>query len=449
MIANCIIAIDDRRRFPEHLWRSISEHIRYGMKIEMRHNQLHVSPDGETAFVWLNPHQHDMATDLTSRIGQANARKWKIWLVVDYELKTDRTQESVAIIDKYKANRRVHVRVFSSYPTPPEIQKRKIQFFKKTPDDLRKFAGEIRMRDGMQNSGTANPRIQHVLITGAGFELSGGERYGLPGTAELLFQTLRAQGNEKADIDNSGPGYPIPRVHTDYNDEIQSAANPPDLDRYWNALLSSVYAHKKNDLRHGAASETQFRENMRASMLQYDEGHQYQGIVAASLRWSVWLTTNYTKFSDRAVNFADNRSLDWRVVSTTEEAHRAIADLTTEGIRDPYLFKLHGDIQHLDTMAVAGDDKEPVSRFFVRPNSHLMYASGFQMLRSILDTHQSASVRSGQRKCVYWHIVGHGLRDNALRNLIATAMQYAKTDQHCIVVNPNGVEIAEGSEVLV
>jgi len=196
--------------------------------------------------------------------------------------------------------------------------------------------------------------------------------------------------------------------------------------------------------------EYNMRDAFRHVILQYDWGMMNQSIFAALINWEGWLTTNYTRFADRGIDLAGafdrNHSKDyqkslafsevdwdkpkpWRIVGTAIEA-ALLRRETLHGSRDKsdrYLFKLHGDIGHLHTMAIAGHDKEltgPLS--FEVDSLYEVYSAAEEYLRKMEPTKEENDIT--------WHIVGHGLGDELLLQLITNVSSNLKFKQLRFVV---------------
>ena len=96
------------------------------------------------------------------------------------------------------------------------------------------------------------------------------------------------------------------------------------------------------------------------------------------------------------------------------------------------MFKLHGDIAHLTTMAIAGYDKEYWSPLSLPIDSpHEVYTASFFYLKDRIDRHLAHGGGN-----VFWHIVGHGLEDRLLRKNLSHLSE-ASPDKHCFIVVSN------------
>jgi len=164
-----------------------------------------------------------------------------------------------------------------------------------------------------------------------------------------------------------------------------------------------------------------------------------QSLDAADLDWHAWLTTNYTRFADRAIGLQEVRQEDgkdersrWQIISTSIEARSFTREVLHGGhLRTPdkartarYLFKLHGDVAHLQTMATAGYDKELFNSLCVPIDSlHEVYsAAEIFLAQSLRALH---GLQGGPP--LIWHVVGHGLNDWLLLQLIGKVCRQARS----------------------
>jgi hypothetical protein len=306
-----------------------------------------------------------------------------------------------------------------------------------------------------------------MLVTGAGFEIKAGcGGFGLPATKMLLEAMGEPFGTGEPGKGNliplrrceqdEAPRFPIPYggiwEDQDRSDYIAEAAVEQDLDAYWDVLLGeelrskvgSSARHEVRELRkaHGLILETRMREAFRLSLLDHDWGHMNQSIAAARLGWNTWLTTNYTQFANRAITVANGTAGlgPWRIVSTAREARVTLREelraqgpaMVRRGGKEPrnrYLFKLHGDIGHLHTMAIAGQDKDSFSHLSMPMDDlYQVYASAQQFLLDLFD--------GLNEDVVMWHIVGHGLQDKRLRDLIGRVSRQSRAAHRFLLVNP-------------
>lgn len=259
-----------------------------------------------------------------------------------------------------------------------------------------------------------------VLVTGAGFELRGSESaIGLPATWQVLRETTLPGLNWD---EATKWGFPVPKTlsEADLTAVLAKSAEENDLDFYWTILLT--IAHKRNVpnldrglkrapdfARNAGRLELSFRNAFRDSLIKYDFGHMRQHLLAARMPWAFWLTTNYTWFIDRAISEA---GAGWQLLRNPVEADafqsRELMGKAEE--LDRVAIKLHGDIGQVHTMAIAGYDKDSFSPFAVSPELHTMYLTAVEGL--------TARISASKTKRCRWHIVGHGLRDKALLELL-------------------------------
>lgn len=350
----------------------------------------------------------------------------------------------------------------------------------------------------------------HILVTGAGFEFrdrgvldSGlGEveciHLGMPGTERLLFDTLTeyakcaddedldlapafmsaSEGSAGSEISKSEDGgssrFPVPRVYANREDGANlrkfagwNGLDHKSLDQYWNELLDLELQREGNKAQK-SRREYQIREIFRRCFLDYDHSFVRQALDAARFQWGAWLTTNYTRFADRAIDLTqaagpnptkigepvegDGGDLPeaWRAVSTSNEAARLLREILHEmglGSKERLLFKLHGDIGHLTTMAIAGHDKDLYSPLSLPIDSlHSVYtAAEIYLLREARKMKGSEPDEGGrdgdecdggvEPRSFVWHVVGHSLADPVLVRLIQRVCDVYR-HHHFFLVGP-------------
>jgi hypothetical protein len=299
----------------------------------------------------------------------------------------------------------------------------------------------------------------HILITGAGFELEGRlggcRSMGIPPTPDVLTEGWNRFFKKKPCVFEQGEGFPIPTELVDTSGgnwmALRAASRAWDLDAYWNEALKLVLEtagrakdepEPRSDKSFASQKEYRAREAFRQSFLRYDWGHLGQALDAASLPWTAWLSTNYTGFADRALAVeeresagrAKDRRNPWRIISTSHEA----AHLTRRLLHGPvfseegkegrnqhanrFLFKLHGHIEHLPTMAMAGQDKEIYSTLSLPVDSlHEVYSAAGLYLEHSLEWQDCP---------VFWHVVGHGMKDRLLESLLLRVTERASARKH-------------------
>jgi hypothetical protein len=309
----------------------------------------------------------------------------------------------------------------------------------KTSGTIEQIARKLRTRDGKLEG-------LHVLVTGAGFELKsdlgGAHGLGMPFTQDLLRNGWERCGYGGS-FDKSK--YPIPSRLTVGQKRkdlkpLRAAAAKPDLDAYWDEALNLVLASAclgcgKPESREqkiaASLEEHKVREAFRQAFLNHDWGYLNQALDAASLDWVAWLSTNYTGFADRALMLMQRygkTSKHWSIVSTSNESIQLIRNILHGDKQEPVLFKLHGHIEHLLTMAVAGQDKELYSTLSLPVDTlHEVYTAAELFLKRRLE--------SGRR--VVWHVVGHGLGDALLVDLMRRVCRSHLRDHRFLFVGPD------------
>jgi hypothetical protein len=438
--AKRLVVVDDNPRFVVHVWRQLTAVMEFGFPSlppstagEPERRFECISPDGLLVVQWHNPNKQGLDAFIACfKDGR------EPWALID--VRGVRTSGGASVegwrmyydaFNSLSGASKERVRVVSSYGprgwgTNPPVHP-------KTVDSLRALCAAM-LPDARHCSSVSDRTHRNVLITGAGFEFRDetqwGESIGYPSTTALLNWMMTTQGASPLPIDGTpnlgkGPGYPVPFD----NRELREAAKDERLDDYWNALLSHLYAIKE-PTRQAQAKELAWREAFRRAFIAYDIGHQIQSLLAAKLNWDFWLTTNYTRFADRAIDLINDRDdPPWRSITTSIEEGATAAQAHWHGStaeQERVLVKLHGDIGHVWTMAIAGHDKQPHSQLFVRPELYRMYALAESMLLR--------SMWQPQLETCTWHIVGHGLRDVALLRLIATVILRSSRVTHSILL---------------
>jgi hypothetical protein len=338
---------------------------------------------------------------------------------------------------------------------------------------------------------TARSHSVHILVTGAGFELKSREAdrdpreateaevesipapaelawispLGIPPTAELLRRAYlqpiwENRGGDGKEQQGRELDFPLPNLRPESRKEVFEAAFEGRLDDLWNGLLKvllkepprigEIWPEGSREARMLEAEE-EAREGFRSAFLGDDWGQLTQVLTAADLPWDVWLTTNYTQFVDRAISLLDreplskdkNHHLPWRILSIATEAEQLIRRLFFESQPGDELserrliFKLHGDLSHLSTMAIAGHDKELFSPLMQRVESlHLMYEASVKWIERLCRQLPDATV--------YWHIVGHGLKDKTLAQALRKIVLAVPGIEHrFLLVQPDAQKIKE------
>ncbi|HSK79298.1 MAG TPA: SIR2 family protein [Thermoanaerobaculia bacterium] len=456
------------------------------------------SSDGEICFRWIEANE-TCCQKLRSFLAKVPSGRG-IYLLIDVKGKKDSGYDAEILcrdLRLFSEKRSIEWQVVSSYPSSKRIEGRQVQ--RKSIDTLGRvrrklYEGPPVSRAVPKESPGSDPRsrARHILVTGAGFEIvdkRGG--FGMPPTREVLKgmgppfriqeevtqgetpETERRDGGDPVDFwidlksfhyrwgDQWSEGFPIPyglAWEGPLEKALKRSAKNGELDLYWDIILEESLRHRlgaavtriKPGVRDQEKSialhrERRMREAFRKSILDHDWGYMNQSLAAAKLHWHAWLTTNYTKFADRALHLVDDRRKDdpqapyWRIISTASEANISVREDTgskikesgAEGRNCQYLFKLHGDIAHLHTMAVAGHDKDLVNPLCVPVESlYQIYAAADRFLRN--------SLWNAKERTVIWHLVGHGLQDIRLFKLIqSVCSRSAPRVRHIfLLINP-------------
>jgi hypothetical protein len=458
------VVVDDVARFACHVFQYLAETIGFGIGLVpddggrepalFEPGKPLYAPAGHARVWWVNAGAQDwrqQLQDVVSRLGSGEARflidvrgpmrsqrnAYKVDDVMSLLLKAQRTSREIIPVSSYRTGNL-------------KIGEEEASIRPKTWEVLQEIASGLR--------GSKPPFAgRHVLVTGAGFEradsLGGCQGLGLPPTAEILAEGWKRYWEGKVAFDKA-PGFPVPSQLLEMRDSkgFRDAASAGDLDAYWNEALKLILEDtprgedtKDPIERKSAASrqEHRAREDFRHSLLRYDWGQLNQALDAASLHWTAWLSTNYTGFADRALALLErDRSLSkeegsghWSIISTSHEAVRLTRRLLHGDCpRDRILFKLHGHIEHLLTMAIAGQDKEIYSTLSLPvDNLHEVYSATELYLKRRLDQEGSP---------VFWHVVGHQMKDRLLEGLLLRVCESTPgLEHHFIFVRPG---IAEG-----
>lgn len=456
-----IVVLDDRKEFAIHVWRYLDRSLGIGTRPEdgsgedwMPEQRILPLLNGMNQFCWLHADSHWQ--EKLAPFVEAIDKGWNLFAVIDVVGEKGSLYDPEKVISHLAQTGRSHSGkpgqidsvVVSAYHVGAPIHD-EVEVRPKSRATLK----EIRQRlDLGKGSAPEAPRARHILVTGAGFELRnprGG--FGMLPTYRIMevmrhpFQLL-ADGQQADDAKRDviflerGKGLPRPRGKDwDGIVSLRNAAEENQLDRYWDILLaedlrrtlgefSSMETYEREAVAARALlGERNKREAFRASIREHDWGHLNQSLDAAGLRWHAWLTTNYTRFADRAIALVDPSS--WRIISTAAEANTAVREDNWQlNIRHRYLFKLHGDVGHLHTMAIAGHDKDTLSPLSVPIDDlHQIYASAERFLRFSL---------KAPAELVVWHIVGHALGDHRLIGLIGDAYDLQKGQHLFLIANP-------------
>jgi hypothetical protein len=423
-----LVVVDDNRRFAVHVWRQLTLAMEFGFTERSKDTFRRISPDGRLEVLWHDPRRATVR-DYERALSQFQGERWTIIDVRGVPSTNNRAlgwreyyEEFLRIVDDVDTSKRIWV--MSSYGprgwgTEPRV-------LPKTVETLRALQREMRLVNDFPKP-TRDPDQSNdvsVLVSGAGFEfrepLQVGISIGCPTTAHLLC-SMKPFGTRLRDEPSSE--FPVPYA----NAALIEAAERQRLDDYWDALLTHVAANLQAPRTNPARNELLWREAFRRAFMCHDFGHQAQSLAAARLEWDYWLTTNYTRFADRAIDLVDETpaSNPWRSITTSIEAD-ALAPFVGSHVdlaeHERVVVKLHGDIGHVWTMAIAGQDKRPDSKLFVRPQLHRMY--------TVAETMLLGSLWRREAETCTWHVVGHGLQDLLLLRLIAAVVQRSPQTRH-------------------
>jgi hypothetical protein len=474
---NWIVVIDDSCRFPLHVWRYMSRSLGFGIgevgkggksnNVQWISKDKPLETDDGRLMLWWVPADGEYEAGI-KRILNNSSPSIKLTFLVDIHGDKGSQYSAIEACQLIQASKRELKPVWhpiSAYYSGAKIQGEEV--LPKSRDTLEM----LRMRLYEEIAREAkylrlfNPPPLNILVTGAGFEIKEeeGGGFGLPPTKDLLAamgepfcKGLKA-GFISLEVDQEGgKSFPLPvsgiwegrRI----GDRIREAASVGNLDEYWNFLLENERESRINS----AASldelekqkveaffhETAMREAFRRSILRHDWGYLSQGILAAQMGWHSWLTTNYTHFADRAIDLlsdsvGSNRPR-WRTVTVVESQLMLRQDAgESVGKEDRYLFKLHGDLGHLHTMAIAGHDKDTSSPLGITTDLYLVYFAAQNFLSTSLNKAPLGSA-------VIWHIVGHGLQDSRLLQLLRRASEQSSSNVKHFFVLINKQEALEG-----
>lgn len=187
------------------------------------------------------------------------------------------------------------------------FQNESTPIFPKTPQTYRYISSKVKKSINIKT--TVPSSHSHFLITGAGFEMySSKEDFGMPSTSEILKSMDDPFSKDDFIIDDN---YRFPlwtNYKTDYTHK--SCAETGDLDGYWDDILlkskdrffdPKIQEPREIQKQKAFEAEIQLRQAFRKVFLKLDYGYMNQSILAAALPWKAWITTNYTRFADRAV----------------------------------------------------------------------------------------------------------------------------------------------------
>ncbi len=473
-----VVVVDDVVRFALHVWRYLGRNIGFGTGVVKAGAKSYFYQGGEPsglptadgrAKVWWLPADRRWQPGLEAVLGRLEGQP-KLFLI-DVKSQEEPSYDAGAVATwlEEEGEPRKSILLVSSYAGGPPG--RRVE--PKSPETLRKVERRLPPRQVLGEIGEGG--VIDVLVTGAGFEFrhrhrpraGGGEPrdvgFGLPPTGDVLLGMgspfRRTEGGAAPDELVLSPGeapgdFPWPRIFGS-GEEFKDLARNKDLDAWWDLLLetalrpvsrSSHRDQRRSAKRKARESEIKLRDAFRNAILRYDWGHTSQSLRAAQLPWHAWLTTNYTRFADRAIALVGqswargdafgHSAPSWRTISTGNEALLLIQELQERedddaNGHDQPLFKLHGDISHLQTMAIAGNDKELFNMLSLPVDGlHHVYSAAQKYLLRALEERPGIEMR--------WHIVGHGLKDATLLSLLVRVARFrGDSEMRFIVVDPD------------
>lgn len=512
-----IVVIDDICRFPLHLWRHLSKNLAFGVGNIQDGQSVFgggesprglATPAGDARIWWVDAGSNSWKKDLRTLQGHVS-RPWLFLLDVRGAIPVAGASRPYNVLNAVQDLKRgpwmvdlegeegdaPDIVLVSSYEMIPPTGI-SLPVYAKTSETLEMIENRVRRSTLSGNVGEQESRdargVQggaesdyclHVLVTGAGFEFeesfnaSEMRQPGVQATDKLLEKALRRAGDglteppcSENERESSLAPFKVPEaLELRPNDPLSRAAWERRLDDYWNELLaaylrpvlepsskgSSLKKVSQEKLR-VSKKEQALREAFRQQFLKDDWGYLPQAIQATRFPFTAWLSTNYTRFADRAIDLwragsvrsemsqktrssAKEAVMDWEIVSTSNEAAYLIRNFLHEPVKWSrerslrYLFKLHGDVGHLTTMAIAGHDKDVFSplSFPVDSLDRVYTAAELYLERAIESFWHRVEGGKARNGCgVLWHVVGHGLKDLLLVNRIARVVNHSQ-DSNC------------------
>ncbi len=449
-----VVVVDDSQSFAAHVARFVLRRLAFGERRSLDEPGSPAnssngrlawlaagaeipSDDGLGSFVWIDGakararHLAGQARWLREGPGAGGRR---MVLILDRRQELTREQ-ALEVFDREGVRKQVEVEVWSAYHAAGDAAS---PIYSKSRDSLVRLRRRLaRLEPKPASAAGGSSPVKHVLITGAGFEIRDGEGgFGLPPTVQLLrslgepFRFERGTG-PAADCTLLAPG----AADGDFPgwEGQEESARTDNLDHFWNALLAAETQRILGPDMQGRARafryEARMREAFRRVLQQHDWGHLKQAVLAAGLDWICWLTTNYTGFSDRAIDLLRPQGKRWHVIATEVEAVNVLHEEPWTGEGDPYLFKLHGELRHLHSMAIAGWDKEPFSPLWFPVDK-------LSQIYTAAERYLEGSVEGRGYEDVLLHVVGHGLMDERLVRLIRRTREklYPKVSFHVVLV---------------
>lgn len=469
-----VIVVDDVRRFALYVWRYLSRCVGFGtgdissdVDVCPFWNGGPVplaTPAGETQVWWVDTAgREDKGTWLEQldkvlvRVGASGRCCFLVDVRWPRRPDGSRTGDVLEVLGelvdrgiKVSNGSTTQVLLVSSYHTAPRAfrEGEPLRIHPKSPDTLERLWSRRLPSPSRRRS---KPRALHLLVTGAGFELKDpAQKFLTLGTrfTDSVLEEVLLRCSLPGELGRQGR-FCCPDKYSQQPEgsRLRNAAVRGDLDTFWDELLRLELEEPRRkrpqkgrpDKVQASRREYELREAFRRQFLSDDWGFLNQALDASGIPGlTAWLTTNYTRFADRAIDLrvAHAPRETWRIVSTSSEAERLLQELLhtsrqrsakIDGAR--FLFKLHGDLAHLLTMAIAGHDKEIYSPLSLPITSlHPIYTAAEHYLKRRLE---------GAEDFVCWHVVGHGLRDELLVDLVRNVCQATSRAKHgFLIVDP-------------
>jgi hypothetical protein len=463
-----VIVVDDNPKFVHHVFRHLTQTFEFGFAGKASDALVfppRTSADGRLTVEWHDPRATATAcADARLKAFERRLEELKaikncdVWALIDiYGVGGPGPDDWLRYVHAWlRIVGRLRVRVVSSYSRhvdpvdAPDGEPFPITIHPKSPETLGKLRATITQRTSF--AAPAASSTVHVLVTGAGFELADAAECGLVTGVPFTDQLLQESG---ATIRIEG-GYPLPGGGLDFPELVEAARNK-DLDAYWEhrlrrfALVSRAGRPSDPGLQYDIVqNELDEREAFRTALLRYDVGYLAQALWASQLDWSFWLSTNYTRFADRAVEFLRDfapvtESRAWHIMSTPIEAQLINSSVGLHKIRPTakrWLIKLHGDIGQTQSMVLTASDKGLGLGFAVSPQLESMYGLAKEL---ILQRLELAHERPDAAETCHWHVLGHALRDQPLLHLLQDVQARSpRVWKHIVtIVAPDASEILD------
>lgn len=479
MSTSHVLVIDDSERFAVHVWRCISGYPGFGHEGIFRsgdesdadqHLFYACVDDGCTVVWWIRAGSTDEVQKafvefinktqgetveliLLDRVGRTGKKPYS-WHDVHKYMTKYVSSQNVHVVSAYRTGMEDPEGKGESLMTTPKLQSKLVMLLKKYTD--------APFLEGIEERCSGGGRGDlHVLVTGAGFEI-GSTRDGLgqPSTwfaLESMWKRLSSEGLIREPIKYFEDGWPLVEFGVEGEEKFEVYAKSGDLDEYFSwifhTLRKRIDVQSPTELAQARNLELNIRRSFRSALLQNDWGQLYQCGIAARLPWLAWISTNYTGFADRAIEALPPREgiRRWEIIGGAEEARRLYDQMLDEIYNRPegreesavprLLFKVHGDIGDVRTMALAKDDKRADS-FLLAPVQSLysLYGAAQQFLMTMLAIGESGESVDARRRRVVFHIVGHNLFDRNLLGLLVQTNRYLRargSKAWFVIVNPD------------